>query len=200
MTYDQPDQDPGRTEAREESGSRPDGDRTPATPHAEALEGSQRGSSAENSVEAHGGSDTSGLSVSGALDADDAIDAVPVEDQPTAHLLHAERWSAPMPSPRAIQGYEDVSPGLGLRAFAMAEKAAETESYVQRSLVDNDADALKRGQIFSSLLVAAALVAAFVLAILGHTEVALACLGVPLLQYASKLVRTVSERSAGSQE
>lgn len=101
----------------------------------------------------------------------------------TAHRfvgeISSKCFSYPGPPPEVIEAYNRISPGLGDRLFAMAEREQETHIFERRSAVELEKLAVegqisltKRGQNFAFLSLLGICTTAVVLARSGAPEIA----------------------------
>ena len=71
--------------------------------------------------------------------------------------LLVEAHMGPLPAPRTLAGYEEVTPGSAERIIVMAEKQQEHDHAMQRSAQAYGATTGKRGQIFGFVVALAGL-------------------------------------------
>ena len=108
-------------------------------------------------------------------------------------------WSAPLPPPSDLAGYESIVPGSAERIIAMAELALRGPIENTAKLTEAEIDASKRGLSFAIKLTAAMAIAAvvfFALAVAGIGAAAAltaggVCLSVPVVM----LIRSFITRS-----
>jgi uncharacterized membrane protein len=89
---------------------------------------------------------------------------MPVTIQQTA------MYAGPIPTPELLRGYKDIDPTFAERIVKMAEKHVDADVLIK----NEDARAIKRGQIFSFVVCILGLAAAVVLAVLNLQPVAIA--------------------------
>ena len=99
-----------------------------------------------------------------------------------------ETFSGPLPPPAILQDFGTINPSFPERIFVMAEKeqtavhSLQTSIYVLNKLqVETTAQAIKRGQIFGTVISLSFLAGAVYLSINGHDYVAVTLVGVTLL-------------------
>ena len=93
--------------------------------------------------------------------------------------ISSKCFSYPGPPPEVVEAYNRISPGLGDRLFAMAEREQETHIFERRSAVELEKLAVegqislaKRGQNFASLGLFGICATAVILARSGAPEIA----------------------------
>lgn len=95
------------------------------------------------------------------------------------HEISSQCFSYPGPPPEIIEAYNRISPGLGDRLFAMAEREQETHIFERRSAVELEKLAVegkialeKRGQNYALLAMFTVCATAVILARSGAPEIA----------------------------
>jgi uncharacterized membrane protein len=88
---------------------------------------------------------------------------------------HLEHHSGPIPSPKILQGYENISSGFADRIMSMAETEAGHRQKMEKRVLEVDAEAMRRefterriGQLFGLLIGLAALGTGAFTAAYGH--------------------------------
>ena len=97
-------------------------------------------------------------------------------------MVSAERkeyWSAPIPHPESMRGYEEVLPGSVDRIIAMAEREANARHANDASVIANEKlmieatrDEVKRGQCFALIITLFGIAASLLCAYVGQPWVA----------------------------
>ncbi|MFD3462514.1 DUF2335 domain-containing protein [Nocardia fluminea] len=103
----------------------------------------------------------------------------------------AKSWSAPLPHPSDLAGYEAVLPGAADRILQMAEETIQTGSYVERTLATGDAEAIRRGQWIVWSIVVTSIVAALICGLIGQPWLGAAIVGVGSAPILPKIVRSI---------
>ncbi|MCS5479436.1 DUF2335 domain-containing protein [Corynebacterium sp. YIM 101645] len=109
---------------------------------------------------------------------------------------------APLPEPRELAQYDQITPGLADRIVRMAEGSAEAANAATRSNAEvnfaiaasirEDGRAVRRGQWMVTALAVLFLAAAFSLAVIGNTPFAIAMGVLGCLSVFGALVRPVN--------
>ena len=64
----------------------------------------------------------------------------------------ASAFSGPLPPPNILEQYNKVIPSAAERIFQMAEKEGEHRRYIEKKLVDSQANQVNRGATFGFML------------------------------------------------
>lgn len=100
-------------------------------------------------------------------------------------------WAGPTPSPETLKAFNEVNATFAERAFRMSENTVETANYERKKLVDGDVEAVRRGQWMAWIISVMCVAGAILCAVKGQEIVAGVLLGMPIMQSATSLVRTI---------
>jgi uncharacterized membrane protein len=88
---------------------------------------------------------------------------------------HVEHHAGPIPSPKILQAYENISPGLADRIMSMAETETGHRQKMENRVIEADIEAMRKefaerriGQLFGLIIGLAALGAGTFTAVYGH--------------------------------
>lgn len=88
----------------------------------------------------------------------------------------ASAFAGPLPPPNILEQYNKVIPSAAERIFQMAEKEGEHRRYIEKKLVDSQANQVNRGATFGFMLGVLALLGGFVLAYFDKSLVGIAAI------------------------
>ncbi len=82
-------------------------------------------------------------------------------------MVRTEIFSGPLPSPDNFQKYNEILPGAAERILKMAEQQGSHRRELEKAAITHDIKQSKRGSIFAFSLGVLAIVAGFILLLLG---------------------------------
>ena len=105
-------------------------------------------------------------------------------------VIHAQRWSAPLPPPDDLEHYDRVISGGAERIFRMAEEEQAHRMRQECEVLIAGVTESRRGQWFGATVALCAIAAAVgVIMMHGPWQAAVALVGVPLLGVVQAFVR-----------
>lgn len=112
--------------------------------------------------------------------------------------FEAEQYQSPLPTPKAMAGYQQVDPALVSWMTKQVEEQAAHRREMESTLVRGQLSLQRNGQVIGGAIGVGCLVVAAMSVVLGH-PLGLAAILIPALQIADGLVRNAKQKPPPSQ-
>jgi len=119
----------------------------------------------------------------------------PQRTQAVTHLIREKLHIGPLPDPDTLREYDQILDNGAERIMAMAEKQSSHRIEIEKIVILSREEQGRKGQSFAFVLALFFGIIGFILALLNHTEVAIAAFGLPIATIVTAFIKGKSKQN-----